>query len=267
MDAQLVVLCGLTFLIHFVATLAYAVRMAGVRTQRIAVSFALFNILVLVSRTSNAFLAPLLAKRVEHHLVQSVTSSLLGDFRWLFVSATVATAVAACLIPTFQRVFCRAVLDFQEHRSLPRLLLRAFSKGGIQYLKYSLKVPTPPSLALLKADQSVPIWLLVLNGLAVALWTVGVFAAIYAGYMIPQLRVTASSLSSVINGGATILLLLFIDPQLSVMTDEAVAGKLSEESYRRTIIGLAGSQLAGTVLAQIVFVPAAMLIAFVAGIL
>jgi hypothetical protein len=60
---------------------------------------------------------------------------------------------------------------------------------------------------------------------------------------------------------------LFIDPQLSVLTDDAVEGRLSEESYRRTIIGLAGSQLAGTVLAQIVFVPAATLIAFVAGIL
>src|SRR3546814_4232649 len=35
------------------------------RTRRIAMSFALFNILVLVSRTSNGFLGPFLAKRIE----------------------------------------------------------------------------------------------------------------------------------------------------------------------------------------------------------
>jgi hypothetical protein len=53
MDIQLLVLCSLTFVIHLIGTLAYAVRIAGVRTRRIAISFALFNILVLVSRTSN----------------------------------------------------------------------------------------------------------------------------------------------------------------------------------------------------------------------
>jgi hypothetical protein len=63
MDLQLAVICILTFVIHLIGTLAYSVRIAGVRTRRIAVSFALFNILVLVSRTSNSFQGPFLAKR------------------------------------------------------------------------------------------------------------------------------------------------------------------------------------------------------------
>jgi Alternate to MurJ len=50
MDTQLLVVCVLTFVIHLVGTLAYAARIAGVRTRRIAVSFSLFNILILVSR-------------------------------------------------------------------------------------------------------------------------------------------------------------------------------------------------------------------------
>ena len=53
MDVQLAILCILTFVIHRIGTLAYAVRIAGVRTRRIAVSFALFNTLVFVSLTSN----------------------------------------------------------------------------------------------------------------------------------------------------------------------------------------------------------------------
>jgi hypothetical protein len=65
MDTQLLVICILTFVIHLIGTLAYAARIAGVRTRRIAISFSLFNILILVSRTSNSFQGPFLAKRIE----------------------------------------------------------------------------------------------------------------------------------------------------------------------------------------------------------
>src|SRR4051812_39163906 len=77
MDRQLTIICALTFLIHLIGTLAYAVRIAGVRTGRIAVSFALFNILVLVSRTSNSFQGPFLAKRIERNISDGVTQGLL----------------------------------------------------------------------------------------------------------------------------------------------------------------------------------------------
>jgi hypothetical protein len=39
MDLQLASLCALTFVIHLIGTLAYAVRIARVRTRRVAVSF------------------------------------------------------------------------------------------------------------------------------------------------------------------------------------------------------------------------------------
>jgi hypothetical protein len=104
MDTQLWLICFLTFVIHLVGTLAYSVRIAGVRTRRIAVSFALFSILVLVSRTSHSFLGPFLAKRVESNLAGTVVTNLLSDFRWLLVSASLATVIGALLIPTFQRV-------------------------------------------------------------------------------------------------------------------------------------------------------------------
>jgi hypothetical protein len=94
-DTQLLLICFLTFVIHLIGTLAYSVRIAGVRTRRIAVSLALFSILMLVSRTSNSFLGPFLAKRVESNLGHAANHALLGDFRWLLVSASLAT-VAAC---------------------------------------------------------------------------------------------------------------------------------------------------------------------------
>ena len=264
MDTQLVIICFLTFIIHLVGTLAYSVRIAGVRTRRIAVSFALFNILVLVSRSSNSFQGPFLAKRVESHLTAGSSHHLLADFRWFLLSATAATVFGAFLTPTFQRLFSKAVMSFQVHRSMPRLLLHAFSKGGLAHFRDAVSLPAPAHLASLRLSQAISPRIVVMNLVAVALWTVGVFASLYAGFLNPQFRVTSSALSSIVNGVATILMFILIDPQLSVMTDDVVDGKLSEPCFRRAIVWLVGSRCLGTLLAQAILVPAARLIVFVA---
>jgi hypothetical protein len=102
---------------------------------------------------------------------------------------------------------------------------------------------------------------------AIALWTTGVFASPYAGYLNPALRVTSSTLSAVVNGTATILMFVLIDPQMSVMTDDVIEGKTSEPHFRRAVVWLVGSRLAGTLLAQLILIPAAMLIVSVAEIM
>lgn len=267
MDKQLLFICFLTFVIHLVGTLAYSVRIAGVRTRRIAVSFALLSILVLVSRTSNSFLGPFLAKRVETNLAPAAHDALLGDFRWLLLAATLATIAGAFLIPTFQRVFCRAVLHFQAHRSVPKLILHGFFKGGLSYVKDVASVPAAQNLSGMRSGHGVSVRITLLNVGATALWTVGVFAALYAGMLDPAVRVTSSTLSSIINGGATILMAVFIDPHMSGMTDDVVEGKTSEGQFRKAVVWLVGSRLAGTLLAQLLLVPSALLIAWVARIL
>ena len=74
MEEGHLIICALTFVIHLIGTLAYSVRIAGTRTRRIALSLSLFNVLILVSRTSNSFQAPLLAKRVEQNIAAGVTT-------------------------------------------------------------------------------------------------------------------------------------------------------------------------------------------------
>jgi hypothetical protein len=264
MDLQLAILCILTFVIHLIGTLAYAVRIAGVRTRRIAVSFALFNILVLVSRTSNSFQGPFLAKRIEENIQHGAEHGLLGDFRWLLLSATLATVFGAFLIPTFQRIFSRAVRHFQVNRSIPQLLMRGLFKGGLTQLKDVASLPAAANVTQMRVGHGISYWVILLNVAAVALWTIGVFASLYAGYLNPELRVTSSTLSSVVNGVATIMMFVFIDPHMSVMTDDVVEGKVSESQFRKAIVWLVGSRIAGTLLAQALLVPAALFIAFIA---
>ena len=265
MDFQLAALCGLTFIIHYIGTLAYAVRIAGVRTRRIAISFALFNVLVLLSRTSNTFQGPFLAKRIEASLKSGVSAHLLSDFRYLLLSATIATIAGAISVPTFQRLFSRAVSHFQTNRSMSKLILHGFAKGGLSYVKLVATLPSAAHLKAIKPWREVSPSVIVLNIVAQALITVAVFAALYAGSLNPAFRVTSSMLSSVINGLATVALFVFIDPYLSVMTDDVVEGRTSEASFRRAVVCLAGTRIAGTLLAQIIFVPAALLIALVAS--
>ena len=108
-------------------------------------------------------------------------------------------------------------------------------------------------------------WAILLNVIAQALLTVGVVASLYAGYLYPEYRVTASQLSAVVNGVATLLLFVLIDPQLSVMTDDVVSGAVSEPVFRRTIVLLSLSRIAGTVLAQLLFLPAAWFVVLLYG--
>ncbi|GAL96319.1 hypothetical protein ATR1_039d0036 [Acetobacter tropicalis] len=117
----------------------------------------------------------------------------------------------------------------------------------------------------MKKERGVGWGVLLGNVLAQALITVGVLASLYAGYLNPAYRVTASQLSAVINGVATILLFALIDPQLSVMTDDVVEGRVDASLFRRTIVWISLSRLVGTVIAQAFFLPAALMIAWIAN--
>ena len=51
------------------------------------------------------------------------------------------------------------------------------------------------------------------------------------------------------------------------MTDDVIEGRTTESHFRRAVVWLVGSRLAGTLLAQLIFVPAAMHIVSVARII
>lgn len=206
----------------------------------------------------------MLAKRVEENLATGQRAGAEADFRWLLLAAAVATLVGALLIPTFQRLFAQAVTTFSRQRSVPRLLARGFSPAGLAHVRASLRLPAWTNVTEARSGAHIPWSVVAMNVAAMAIWTVGVFSALYAGYLRPELRVTASQLSSVINGMATILMFVFIDPYLSVLTDDAAEGKVSDSYFRRSVVWLTASRFAGALLAQLLFVPAALWIVAVA---
>lgn len=263
MTTQIVIVLALTFVINLITTLSYSVRIVGVRTGRIAISFALFNILVLVSRTANGFQAPLLAKTVENDIKLGVFDNL-GTFRLIILTCSLATIVGAFLIPTFQRILSKAVADFSVHKSMGKLVLHGFSKAGVVYFKDNMTFPTRENITQIKLDSEFPWRIFVLNIVAVAILTIGVLSAVYASYLNPDYRTTASNLSAFVNGFATILMFVFIDPHLSTLTDDVAMGNCSETTFRKYIVYMTIARLLGTILAQLLFLPSAQLLAWTA---
>lgn len=260
MSIQIFSVIILTFLINLITTLSYSVRIVGIRTGRIAVSFALFNILILISRTANGFQAPLLASSIEKNIKSGVGSNLF-DFQLIIFSCTIATIVGGLLIPSFQRVLSVAVNRFSVYKSVPRTLIHGFTKGGISSIRESFVLPDRRNLTQIDFKQNFPWKVFLMNVVAVAIFTVGVLSSLYAGYLNPDLRTTSSTLSSVINGIATILMYVFIDPYLSIMTDEVVLGKCKESVFRKYIVYMVLARIIGTLVAQFIFIPAARVIA------
>lgn len=175
-----------------------------------------------------------------------------------------ATLLGALLIPSFQRLFSYAVVHFSQHKSMPGLVLAGMSSRGLDLVRSSTVIPSYQNVSRLVKKGPFPWRVFVFNVVAVAVLTVGVLASLYAGYLNPSLRTTSSNLSSVINGLATILMFLFIDPYLSILTDEVTEGKFEETAFRNQVVILVIARLLGTLMAQLIFLPASQLIVLIA---
>jgi hypothetical protein len=130
----------------------------------------------------------------------------------------------------------------------------------------SARIPRLSMVRRLK-PEAVPVKLLVSNVIVTAVYTAGVVAAYYAGVMRPSAAGTAFGLSGLINGIGTIAFTLVVDPTSSFIVDQAVKGERSVEEVKSMVLWLALTMVAGTLLSQLVLVPATDLIAYVAHLL
>jgi hypothetical protein len=267
MSIQIILVLVLTFVINIINTLSYSVRIVGIRTRKIAISFALFNIMVLISRTSNSFQAPLLAKWIERNIIQGINPGT-NVFQLILFTTTLATLIGSLLIPTFQRLFTKAVMRFSVEKSVPKLLLHAFSRTGIRQILTEVKFPDRGNFSVSTHKMpDFPVKIFIYNVLASAILAVGVLSSLYAGFINPELRTTSSTLSAIVNGLATILMFMFIDPHLSALTDDVIEAKYRDTDFRKVVRIMVFSRFIGTLLAQLLLVPFSKFIAMVAAVI
>lgn len=250
----------LTAVIHAVDTLSYSVRIAGIRTKRLALALSLFNIIVLVSRTANMIQAPLLGSVVDRAINTHDLAPLPWIFRFIILAATVGSLVGAALIPTFVNVFVRAIRHLETDGSVPRLLYHGLSRQGVRAVRTSVTVPQVAQARRHLEIGDLPRLFLILNVFITAVYTIGVLASIYGGVLLPAYRLTASQLSGLINGGATILYALMVDPQAALITDQALQNLRPARQVSNMVVFLVLGKVTGTLLGQLLFLPAAKLV-------
>lgn len=104
-----------------------------------------------------------------------------------------------------------------------------------------------------------------INVIISAVFTIGVLSSIYASMLVPQYYSQAALMSSgIINGVATILLTLFVDPKASVLADRVVKKQSSYVYLKSYSLTMVSSKLLGTFVAQLLFIPAAYYVAWFA---
>lgn len=259
MNERLLELIALTFTIHLIDTLAYSVRLNSVKSKQFALSISLFNVFVLVSRTANMFQGPLIGALIGSSIANGINP--LWDIRKVILASSVGTITGIVLIPTFLRVFSKAVTKLELSGSVPNIVLEALSIGNIKRIAKKATVPSKSMLLNLRFRE-IPKRLLLLNVLITGVYTIGVLAAFYSATLVsPEHRLAAVASSGMINGVATIFLSLFVDPKSAIITDQTLRGERPYGDVKALVILLIGTKLLGTLLGQVIFVPAASFIA------
>jgi hypothetical protein len=250
------------FIIHSIETLAYAVRLSGARVKMIASALSLFNIMVIVSRLANMMQQPFTGSLIDTAPKENALEFVETQFRILIGASTVGTVFGIFLLPTFIDLFSRAIIHLSEERgSVPSLFKRIFS---LHYIKSGITHFSLPKFSYLRDTRvkDIPINLFCVNMIITAIYTIGVLAALYAALLVPERASTAIMASGLINGIATILLVIFIDPKISVIADDVVNQRGSYNKLKSMSIMMVTSRLFGTILAQVLFIWGARYIAW-----
>lgn len=261
--SRLLAVCILVGIIHMTDSLSLSVRWVGVKVGRVVTAASLFNILVLISRTANLLQAPMVGKMVDLAIKNHQSLPLLINFRLIILSSTIGTTLGILLMPTFINSFGRFIISFEKEGSIFRLILKMLKPKNIVAPIEDFVVP---SKEIVDKDvfKNIPKKFFFLQLFITGFYTIGVLSSLYAGTIMPQYRITASQLSGIINGIATVLFMIFVDPSIAVITDQALRNMRPQRDVRNIVIMLSLARLVGTILAQLLIVPCAYLVAIVA---
>jgi len=255
---QLVLAMALNCVVQALAIAAYAARLAGARSGRVATAISLFNIFATSSRLAQMFYTPMLGA-----LSDRASFTTLFAYQWQLRSIVVAGTVGAVLgtlaIPTFVMLYLRAIRSLERNGSVPKAALGLLRMRTLRAVSTEIKFGVATRLRDLPL-RNVPKDILILNILVTAVYGIGIVAAAYASVLYPQAARTAVLSSGLVNGFAAIAYNIVVDPASALITDRAVRGERSIDDVRALVLGLSLTAIVGLALSQLLLLPGAKLI-------
>ncbi len=266
----------ITFIVQGVTIGAYAARLAGVLTTRIATSISLFNLFMTGGRLANLFSVFMIGPLSDsagrsvaalRHRDAVLTAAYQHNFEWqlrlIILAGTMGMVAFTLMMPMFVYLFRRGIASFEARGSLPHSLFRLADTAVVRDV---VAAQTWPGWGVLQRYdwRQLPLRMLVFNVVVTGIYAIGVQAAYYASVLDVDAARTAVSISGVINGIGTIAFTLFVDPTSSIITDQAVHGKRPIAQVKSMVLYLAITAIVGTLLSQLILWPAAKIIELVA---
>lgn len=267
---NLVVAAGLNLVTQAIQIGAYAARVAGVTTGRIATAISLFSLVVTASRLANLVVVPALgaladspanAARAHQTAVGPAALHVFDTQMRIIVGAgSIGILLGGLLMPAFILLFVRGVRAFERSGSIPGAMTRLLDPRVQLALIREVKLPSWSEARRLPYG-AIPRKLIIGNTIIMMVYAIGVVAAYYASVLNLDARGTAIGLSGLVNGIGTIAFSLFVDPTSAYIVDQTVRDERPVDDVRAMIVILVATAFVGTLLAQLILFPAAEYIA------
>jgi hypothetical protein len=259
---QLVLAMALNCVVQALSIAAYAARLAGARSGRVATAISLFNIFATSSRFAQMLYTPMLGALSD----RAALTSLVGyqwQLRFVVLAGTVGAVIGTLAIPTFVMLYLRAIRSLERNGSVPKAALGLLRPSTLVAVAGEVKFTMATRIRDLPF-RGVPKDILVLNVLVTAVYGIGIVAAAYASVLYPEGARTAVLSSGLVNGFAAIAFNIIVDPASAMITDRAVRGERSIADVRALVAGLSFTATIGLALSQFLLLPGASLIEFCA---
>lgn len=243
----------------------YSSRVSAVRTAKVATALAVFNFFSLISRVAGQVYGPFVGA-VTDQLTHRGPGEVLGGEaleslelfnRGLIGGATVGCLLSVLMIPSFVRIYDAIIMEMDKHGELSKVIRMALHPKRWPTIAKTFRAPWKQHVSR-AALARLPKGFLYGNVLVLTFVTVGQLAAIYAGAALaPEVARTATLLSPLINGIATITLSVLVDPSCATIVDDTIKGERTIDDVETMTFWLAIGSVIGTLLAQLLFLPAA----------
>jgi hypothetical protein len=260
-DKRFLVVFFITFFVYFLGSVASALRFAGIKTKLITTSFSLLNVITLISRLSNLFQTPFLGSMVDIAYKENNLDMLKLKIHLIIVASTLGAFFGVLFFTFFENLFIKWIEVFDRRKNLLYTFSYLFRFSTYVWIFRSMEAPKF-YLSIENLRRS-PLIVFISSVLIGSFWTTGVLSAIYASVLVPDFSRTATILSGIVNGIATILFTIFLDPTIANITDKVYNSQEKIEYLYNVIwVSLVGNIL-GTILAHLVFYPGAWIISYI----
>lgn len=251
---SLIIIVTLSVLVAALSSTAVVSRISAVITRRVATAIAIYNLFFLITRLAQQIYAPIIGILRDAAVKNNSIFALEGQFRWVIAGASIGILIGWLLMPTFIQIYIKAIRGMEKHGSLPKLMGLSIMPWNWIYWIRCIRGPSFLGVKLKDINQ-IPKPFLYSNIIVVSIHTVGVLAATFASALRPEFARQAATLSGVVNGVATILLGIIVDPIASLITDQAVAGQRPHNHVKIMAVFLIAGMFLGTILSQLIFMP------------